>query len=113
MYSWHPGMQALLPFLVNTQLGPGNTGQDIFRQMRELPRTPGEAIQRLSRFTPRSYAGLLPSQRELMASLVSGLGVEPADWMTSIERSMPTGVNPAFMGFGNFARGGRVVVAPA
>jgi hypothetical protein len=94
-------MQALAPFV----------GGDPSR----LPRSAGEAIRMLSSFSPRQFYSLLPSQRELRQSLVSGLGVDPRDNIASIMAAFPTAtaVNPAATTFGNFAKGGRVLVAPA
>lgn len=58
--------------------------------------SPGELIRRLAgAFTPRSFAGLLPSQNPFLDSIISSLGVPPEDFRASILRSFPTGPNPA------------------
>ena len=67
-----------------------------------MPISPGEAIRRLSSFTPAGFFGLLPSQLELWKSHVSALGVPPDDVIQSILNSFPTAANPGAVTFGNF-----------
>jgi hypothetical protein len=75
---------------------PDYPGASLFReQFGSAPRTPGEAIRRLSRFTPQSYANQLPSQRGMRESLFSALGLPPEDAWASIEAGMPTGPDPS------------------
>ena len=73
---------------------------------------PTEAIQRLMNFTPQQFFGLLPSQVQHLAGTVSSLGVPPDDFFQSLFRGFPQGINPAQVSFGNFAKGGTVVVNP-
>ena len=60
----------------------------------------GNIIRRLMAMTPRQYYGLLPSQRQTLASVVSQLGVPPEDFFRSVERQFPSGVNPGRIAFG-------------
>ena len=61
----------------------------------------GDLIRKLMALTPRQYFGLLPNQKQILASVVSQLGVEPDDFFTSLERQAPPGVNPASISFGS------------
>ena len=63
---------------------------------------PGELIRRfMSGLDPRTYyRKLLPSQIDFLGSIVSGLGVDPRDFFTSVERQFPTGVDPSQIYFG-------------
>ncbi len=91
----------------------GGSARDIYLasigETPQMPLTPGEAIRRLSSFTPDSFFGLLPSQLELWKSQVSALGVPPDDVIQSILRSFPTAANPGAVTFGSFAEGGRIL----
>ncbi len=117
-----PGLQALIAQLfpesgipeAQAQFGQGSTIGDIGRSVQEfgasLPRTQNEAIRRLSRFSPRQFHSLLPSQIESLASTVSALAMPPENFFQSILRSFPTGPNPASVLFGsNFANGGTIL----
>ena len=75
----------------------------------QMGSTPGEQIRRLMNFSPSSFFGMLPSQREFLASNVSALGVPPDDFFQSVIRSFPSSPNPAATTFGNFALGGRII----
>jgi len=122
-----PGIQALIALMgglpqQNAQAQFGQEGSnilDVFRAgqeqqtfINELPRTAGEAIRRLSAFTPQSFFGILPSQQQLLASVFSALGVPPEDVFASIQRSFPTGPNPSSISFGNFEHGGMIAYMP-
>lgn len=60
----------------------------------------GNLIRMLMNLTPRQYFGLLPSQKQILASIFSGLGLPPEDAFASIERQFPPGANPNRVSFG-------------
>lgn len=105
-----PGIQALIQFMGRGLenaiggFGQGTGAADILRQRNELqaniPQNQGEAIRRLSRFSPRQFNNLLPSDRGRLASVVSALGTEPDDFFTSLLRSFASGPDPSRVAFG-------------
>ena len=65
--------------------------------------TPQDFLARAQRsFTPRAYSNLMPSQKDWFSGIVSGMGAEPTDFWTSVERQFPTGVDPNRTWSGNF-----------
>lgn len=60
----------------------------------------GALIRMLMEFQPRQYANLLPSQRDILGSVFSQLGLPPQDAFASIERQFPQGANPNRISFG-------------
>ena len=65
--------------------------------------TPGDLLRRaMGGLTPRSYAQMLPSTRDMLTGGISALGVDPRDWFASLERSFPTGPNPAASLYSNY-----------
>ena len=74
--------------------------------------TQGQLLRNIQMgLTPRKYFGMDPTQRGLLGSIISGLGMSPEEFWWRQERGFPGGIDPSQITSANFWRGGNVLVA--